>query len=101
MTRRVAIVGGGISGLVAAFRLEGLGYEVTIFEAETKPGGKIRSGNFEGVAVEEGPDAFFPRDQRPLALLRDIGLDDQLVSPAVFGAYIWHQGALRDRKSTR
>ncbi len=95
MTRRVAIVGGGISGLVAAFRLEQRGYRTTVFEAGASAGGKIRSGDIDGIPVEEGPDAFLPRDDRPLELMHDLGLAADLVSPAVFGAYIWDGSMLR------
>lgn len=95
MTRRVAVVGGGISGLTAAFSLEQLGYRVTVFEAANVCGGKIRSSRVSGITVEEGPDAFLPRDDRPIALMRTLGLGGELVSPSVFGAYIWRADKLR------
>jgi len=95
VTRRVAVVGGGISGLATAFALQQRGLAPTVFEASASPGGKIRATEVDGIRVEEGPDAFLPRDDRPLALLRALGLEDDLVSPAVFGAYIWFNGRLR------
>lgn len=95
MTRRVAVIGGGVSGLTAAFFLQQRGLAPTVFESSPEPGGKIRATEIEGIRVEEGPDAFLPRDDRPLALLRTLGLGDDLVSPAVFGAYIWLNGRLR------
>jgi oxygen-dependent protoporphyrinogen oxidase len=95
VTRRVAIVGGGISGLTAAFAVEQRGYRATVFEAGGRPGGKIRSSEVDGIVVEEGPDAFLPRDDRPIELMRALGLADQIVSPAVFGAYIWCNDGLR------
>ena len=95
MTRRVAVVGGGISGLATAFALQQRGLAPTVFESSADPGGKIRATEIDGIRVEEGPDAFLPRDERPLALLRALGLEDDLVSPAVFGAFIWFNGRLR------
>lgn len=95
MTRRVAVIGGGISGLAAAFFLEQRGYAATVFEAAERCGGKIHSSEVDGITVEDGPDALLPRDDRPIELLRELGLTDELVSPAVFGAYIWCDGTLR------
>lgn len=95
MTRRVAVVGGGISGLATAFALQQRGLTPTVFESSPDPGGKIRATEVDGIRVEEGPDSFLPRDDRPLALLRALGLEDDLVPPAVFGAYIWLNGRLR------
>ena len=40
---RVAVVGAGISGLTAAYNLQKLGYEVTVFEADDRVGGKVES----------------------------------------------------------
>lgn len=94
MSTRVAVVGGGISGLVAAFRLQQNGYQVTVFEASERAGGKLRSGDVGGIRVEDGADAFLPRDAVPLDLLRELGID-RTRSPAVFGAFIWHDGGLR------
>lgn len=91
---RVAVLGAGITGLTAAYRLQQRGCAVTVFEASGRVGGKISTGEIDGIRVEEGPDAFLPRDDRVVELCREIGIDD-LVSPAVFGAYIWHAGALR------
>ena len=95
MTRRVAVIGGGISGLTTAYFLEQRGYAATVFETAERCGGKIQSGEVGGITVEDGPDALLPRDTRPIELLRELGLADQLVSPAVFGAYIWCDGRLR------
>ena len=92
---RVAVVGGGISGLTAAYRLQQRGFQVSVFEAADRPGGKIRTGRLDDLMVEEGPDAFLPRDERAVQLCHELGLSDELVSPAVFGAYIWHRSALR------
>jgi oxygen-dependent protoporphyrinogen oxidase len=92
---RSAVIGGGISGLTAALRLQQQHHDVTVFEATERVGGKIRTDALAGIAIEEGADAFLPRDDAALDLCRDLGLGEQLVSPAVFGAYIWSRGGLR------
>ncbi|MEA2453124.1 MAG: protoporphyrinogen/coproporphyrinogen oxidase [Actinomycetota bacterium] len=94
MSPRIAVVGGGITGLLAAYRSQQNGYAVTVFEASDRPGGKLRSSEVGGIRVEEGADAFLPRDAMPLDLLRELGIE-KTRSPAVFGAFIWHEGALK------
>ena len=91
----VAVVGGGITGLSSAFYLQERGHDVVVYEASDRLGGKLQTETFAGVPVEMGADSFLPRDEVPLDLCRAVGLGDDLVSPAVFGAYIWHDGALR------
>jgi oxygen-dependent protoporphyrinogen oxidase len=91
---RVAVIGGGITGLTTAFRLERSGHEATVFEASSETGGKIRSSAVAGIEVAEGPDAFLPRTEAPLALLNELGIKD-LDRPAVFGAYIWREDSLK------
>lgn len=94
MTLELAVIGGGITGLTAAYRLQQQGHQVTVFEASDRAGGKFSGGTVGGISVEEGPDAFLPRDDAALALLKELGID-RTRSPAVFGAYIWHKDALR------
>ena len=94
MSSRFAVVGAGITGLVAAFRLQRAGHQVAVFEASPHIGGRIRGGTIAGIEVEEGPDAFLPRDEAPLELLAELGLEATR-EPEVFGAYIWHRDELR------
>ncbi|HWC14322.1 MAG TPA: protoporphyrinogen oxidase [Actinomycetota bacterium] len=94
-TPHLAVVGAGITGLTAAYRLQQRGFGVTVLEGAERPGGKIWTGEIDGITVEEGPDAFLPRDERVIDLCTELGLADDLVSPAVFGAYLWHRRALR------
>ncbi len=92
---RVAVVGAGITGLVAARTLGRQGLDVTLLEAAQDPGGKIQTSVLDGTTIEEGPDAFLPRDERPLEICREIGLDAELISPAEFGALIYVDGGLK------
>jgi protoporphyrinogen/coproporphyrinogen III oxidase len=90
---RIAVIGGGITGLTAAFRLQQQGHAPTVFESDHRVGGKIRTSHVGGIVVEEGADAFLPRTEGPLALAKDVGIET-FDKPNVFGAYIWRDGSL-------
>jgi len=97
-TRTVAVIGGGIAGLSAAWELSGTpdpGVEVIVFEEEDTFGGKLRTGSFGGRPVELGPDAFVARRPEALALCGELGLSRELVAPGVRGASVWARGRLR------
>ncbi|MGA8742365.1 MAG: protoporphyrinogen oxidase [Terracidiphilus sp.] len=80
---RVAIIGGGIAGLAAAFELEkarGAGAEVeyTLFESRERLGGSLASEIVNGVVLERGPDSFLSEKPAGAELCRELGLADQL-----------------------
>jgi len=95
--RRVAVVGGGITGLAAAYELRAQApdAEIVVFEAADRLGGKIATRTFAGRAIDEGADAFLARVPWGLELCRELGIDTELVSPAQQSAYVWFDGALR------
>jgi oxygen-dependent protoporphyrinogen oxidase len=97
MTRRIAVVGGGITGLAAAYelRVQAPDAEIVVFEATDRLGGKVATTTFAGRAIDEGADAFLARVPWGLELCRELGIDTQLVSPAQQSAYVWFDGALR------
>jgi oxygen-dependent protoporphyrinogen oxidase len=75
---RIVVIGGGISGLACAWRLERLGVPVLLLEQEERCGGVIRSFQREGVLFEAGPQSFLLN--APLAeLVSEIGLEDALL----------------------
>lgn len=78
--KHVVIVGGGISGLVAAYRMQGLvpGAQITLVEREARLGGKIATERHEGFIIEGGPDCFLARKPRGLALCEEMGLLERL-----------------------
>lgn len=97
MSRRVVVVGGGISGLAAALRLADSGVDVTVVEQSDRLGGKIRTGL---AGVETGAEQFLMRDpaggpSAAVRLISALGLDSRLVHPAVGAAGLWIDGALR------
>jgi len=90
---KVAVVGGGIAGLAAAWELCGRA-DVTVFEPG-RLGGKLRTEEFLGHPVDTGPDAFIARVPEGLELCRELGLGGDLVAPAATKALLWWKGRLR------
>jgi oxygen-dependent protoporphyrinogen oxidase len=90
----VVVVGGGITGLVAARDLALAGAAVTLVEPDHL-GGKLRSSPFAGGLLDEGADAFLARVPEGVELCAELGLDGDLVAPAARRAYVWSREALR------
>lgn len=93
---RIVVVGAGITGLTAAYRLSQLVPEASIEVVEAAPevGGKIRSTPVDGLMVDEAADAFLARVPAAIELCRELGLGDDLVSPAERRAFVYRHGAL-------
>lgn len=77
--RRIAVIGAGLSGLAAAYRLQQAGAEVEVFEAGTVAGGRVPMVHKNGYIFDTGADALTDGYTEYLALLRTIGLEDRLV----------------------
>jgi oxygen-dependent protoporphyrinogen oxidase len=95
---QVAVVGGGIAGLAAAWFLTrdaGDRVAVTVFEASPEPGGKLRVSEIAGVPVDAGAEAILARRPEGVALARAVGLADEVVTPETTRAGVWTRGALR------
>jgi len=95
---RVAIVGGGIAGLTAAFKLRALNpaIRVELFEASERLGGAIRTESVDGYLVEHGADMFATEPPAALELCRELGIESELLMPLpnARGAAIVHDGKL-------
>jgi len=91
----VAVVGGGITGLAAAWELLGSGAEVMVLESSNHLGGKIVTDDIGGHPVDLGPDAFVARTPEATDLCRELGLEDELVTAATEHAAVWVGGRLR------
>jgi oxygen-dependent protoporphyrinogen oxidase len=80
---RVAIIGGGISGLAAAFALEehrrAGAAEFILYESSPRFGGVLRTEHIQGCIVEAGPDSFITEKPWAADLCRALGLGDQLI----------------------
>lgn len=92
----VVIVGGGISGLAAAFELaRHRDVEITVVEADSRLGGKIWTTPFAGRPVDCAADAFLARVPEAIELCGELGLREHLVTPATSRAFVYCDGALR------
>lgn len=91
----VVVVGGGITGLVAARALAAAGEQVIMVEASERLGGKIVTHEIGGALVEGGPDWFITRAPEAVELCRSLGIAGDLVSPSGSGALIARSGKLR------
>ena len=99
----VAVVGGGLAGLVAAHRVlhagdvaPALRAHVTILEASGRPGGRIRTDRIDGFVVEAGPDSFLRSKPEAVALVEELGLHDEIMGtrPWPRRAFVARAGAL-------
>jgi oxygen-dependent protoporphyrinogen oxidase len=80
---RIAIIGGGIAGLSAAFEFEkartaGAAVEYTLFEARERLGGCLASETVDGAVLERGPDSFLTEKPAGAELCRELGLGAEL-----------------------
>ena len=82
--KRIAIIGGGISGLAAAYTIEkkrqsGTPVEYVLFESSPRLGGVLITDRVDGCVLEGGPDSFLTEKPWAAELCGKIGLDDQLI----------------------
>ena len=94
MTRhdpRIAVIGGGVSGLSAALELAlrtGGRADVSLFESQERAGGVIRTSEFAGLAIDEGADSFLRRVPDALEVATAVGMRD-LTAPTGASAAVW------------
>ena len=95
---RIAVVGGGVTGLAAAFRLRrrATGAAVTLFEKSQRLGGEIHTERVDGFVIEAGADSFLTRKPRGVGLCEELGLAGRLIPRQVHhaGTFVRHGGAL-------
>ena len=99
--RRIAVLGGGITGLAAAYTLarargSGAPIEEFLIEGTSRLGGTIHTEQVEGFLVEAGPDSFLAEKPEAASLCRELGLGDSLIgsNDRDRRTYILHRGRL-------
>ncbi len=86
----VVVVGGGMSGLVAALQCARVGLRVTVVEASDRLGGVVRSAEVGGLTLDVGAESYATRGGHVRALVDDLGLAGAVVRPA--GGRAWVAG---------
>lgn len=86
ITKKIAIIGGGISGLALAYRLEQIAkqknkqVEIHLFEKSSHTGGTIQTKHQDGFILEKGPDGFLQQKSVVRDLAKELGIENELIS---------------------
>ncbi|MFC3883727.1 protoporphyrinogen oxidase [Bacillus songklensis] len=92
--KKVVIIGGGITGIAVAYYLQkeikekGLPLEYTLIEASHRLGGKIQTVRRDGFVIERGPDSFLERKLSASRLVKEVGLQEELVNNSTGKSYV-------------
>ncbi|MFP2907475.1 protoporphyrinogen oxidase [Pyxidicoccus sp. 3LFB2] len=94
---KVAVVGGGISGLVVAHRLRSHGRDCVLLESSSRLGGAVGTRVRGGYLVEQGPNSFLDREPATRELAAALGLEGRIrvADPAAKRRYVYTRGRLR------
>ena len=80
--KTIAVIGAGLGGLTAAYRLKEVGFSVQVLEASDIPGGRVRSTEKDGFIMDSGADAIaYEYYTEYLELCDDLGIRDQIAQP--------------------
>lgn len=92
----VTIVGGGLTGLTAAYYLGHAkpDWNITLYEQAPRFGGKIQTQRVDDFVVELGPDSYLSRKTEMTDLIYDLGLGDTIVSNETGQAFVYDKGSI-------
>ena len=85
---RAVVIGGGISGLLAARDLAVAGLDVTVLEASDRTGGCVGTHQVAGLELDSGAESFATRSGAVTELVAELGLAADVVRPAAAGAWL-------------
>jgi oxygen-dependent protoporphyrinogen oxidase len=94
--RSVIVVGAGLAGVVAAWRLSRRGFQVALLDRGDRVGGRAGAERREGFALEAVPPVLAGGDRRLLAWIADVGMQDDLLPLRPLVTQVAHLGALRE-----
>ena len=83
---QIAVIGAGMAGLSAAYRLKRAGFEPTVFERHDRVGGRIQTIEKSGYLMDLGAAVYLGTYRESIAMIRDIGLGDELRELPAIGA---------------
>lgn len=98
--KKVVIIGGGITGLSAAYYLQKeieankLPISITLVESTSRLGGKVQTASKDGYVIEKGPDSILARKESASRLIRELGLEKKLVRNTSGTSFILLKGKL-------
>lgn len=76
----IAVIGGGISGLSTAYYLARQGLSCTLIDRQPRLGGVIETAQWENCVLEGGPDSFLSAKPEALQLIREIGMEEEVIA---------------------
>ncbi|MHB8555568.1 MAG: protoporphyrinogen oxidase [Candidatus Dormibacteria bacterium] len=94
--RRVAVIGGGVSGLAASRAIArgaasaGAPVELILLEADDRLGGRVLTADFAGTKIDLGPESILARGTDTWKLLADLGIEAAVLRPGTTSAGIWN-----------
>ncbi len=93
----ITVVGGGVTGLAAAYFLQKSAPDihVSLVEASLRFGGKVLTNSIGGAAAEGGPDSLVARNSIITDLCRELGLEQDIIAPKSSRSYLWARKKLR------
>ena len=91
----IAIIGGGVAGLAAAFLLRDADLAVTVLEGSPSLGGKLAVSEVAGIPVDAGAEALLARRPEGTGLIAELGRTEELELPGTTSAGIWTRGRVR------
>jgi protoporphyrinogen/coproporphyrinogen III oxidase len=99
--KKIGIIGGGISGLTAAFLLKNKGFEVALFEKSARVGGNIQTVEIDGFKIEYAPNSLL-KSPRLVDLIKALNLETEVLAASAANKkrYVLQNGALKSLPMT-